>query len=85
MPHEDDYWALDLPGLTKEEAERILEFARRETDVIGASAIDPEECMTAFLDRETVRSLAEAFRAISERNDVVQGMLEQFEDWLSDS
>lgn len=83
MRANDRYWVLDLPGLTKDGADAMLKVARRETDVVGPSAVDPSIYLTLSLDRQTVASIAAALSGINKRNEIVQSILEEFEDWLA--
>jgi hypothetical protein len=75
------YWGVDFPGLTLEEAKRIVEFAREELGLVGSRRgilIDPHYFYSAWVDRETAETLRSAFQEIG-----VESMVEIIDDWLS--
>lgn len=64
------YYALDFPGLSRNDAERILEWARQQGPALGSllsredvgpgSVVDPEFSYARYMDKCTVRSLKNA-------------------------
>ena len=52
------YFSLDLPGLTREGARRLLNVAGREGLSLGGSVLDPRQWWSNHMDAETVRAVA---------------------------
>ena len=75
-------WAVDLPGLTEDEADLVVEFARSLPGVIGASTTDPKFMMTIGMDRYGVETIARALRGQSATEADALAMLEIFDEWL---
>lgn len=81
------YWSVDLPGLSREQAEGLLEFAERRMSLSG-STIDPSCFLTLHLDRDSVQSLSDALGSGrssgigGSTKEVVVGILEVLNDWL---
>jgi hypothetical protein len=78
------YWALDVPGMTEEQAAAAAAWLSREYGLTGI-AVDPAEWMTMHIDASTVRVLADATSRYPGGNDVAMGMLEEFHAWLAAS
>jgi hypothetical protein len=78
----DDYWAVDVPGMTEEQAEATVRWLSREHGLTGIIA-DPAEWMSLHLDVSTVSVLADALARYPGGNGVAAGMLESFQEWLA--
>jgi len=78
------YWALDVPGMTEEQAAATAAWLSHEYGLTGI-AVDPAEWMTMHIDASTVRVLADATSRYPSGNDVATGMLEEFQAWLAAS
>ena len=84
-----DYWSIDIPGLTKLDAERLLELAKEHgLGEPGGYVIDPTTFMTISLDRISAATLRAALNlqseSIPEVDDyVARGLLESLEEWLN--
>lgn len=83
-------WSVDLPGLTEENAEEIVEWARARNIAFGPSVVDPNYAYTMHADFSTIEGLLAACEiALSaavlspQMSMVVQGMQESFSEWLS--
>lgn len=77
----DEYWAVDWPGLTEAQADRLVEIAAAELG-IGGITVDPRYFFTSHIDDETARALASALE--SQGTPVnAEGLLEVLQDWLS--
>jgi hypothetical protein len=57
------FWAVNLPGLTREQAEKLLVMAERAGMSFGGSTVNPSEFLTLHLDRASVEILFEALGA----------------------
>jgi hypothetical protein len=80
-------WSLDLPGLDRSGAEKLVAFARKEGLSAFASAVDPAHLFTAHLDINTVKSLVhliypDASIAHEEGPVNLVGFGEDLKDWL---
>jgi hypothetical protein len=80
VPERSDYWAVDLPELTKDDAEDVLQFVAERHDIKG-SRVDPDLFLTLHLDRETAEALS---RALKGENDdqIAQSLLGIVNEWL---
>jgi hypothetical protein len=86
------YWSLDIPGLTREKAERLLRSVEDLGLEYGASTVDPTRFLVLILDEGSIRGLAEALRASASETTsqtgsastrlVVDGLLEDCDKWL---
>lgn len=80
-------WALDVPGLDRVDAQRLVSFVRDSGVSEFATAVDPADFLTLHLDHDTVRSL---LQAISSRSDhashaegvTLEGLSEVLAEWL---
>ncbi|MGY2128578.1 hypothetical protein [Blastococcus sp. SYSU DS0617] len=86
------YFSLDLLGLTKGGAERLLATARQENLALSGSIIDPEQWWSTNMDRATVEPLVHAWEVAlqtgsltSDEAEVVRLMLGSAREWLADS
>jgi len=79
---EDRYWAVDLPGLTAEDAAAVLRMAGG-LAVTGPSAIDPKIFLVLTLDRETAIRLASAVRRAEQSEETIPAILEELDAWLA--
>lgn len=82
MTSEERYWAVDLPGLSQEDAAQVIRIARQ-LNITGPSALDPKTFLTLSLDRETAARLAAALRRAEQIEETVPAILEELEAWLS--
>ena len=78
------YWALDVPGLTHDQAIRLASLVADSQVGLPASLVDPSQFLTLHLDRESVQVLRAALGAIN-TNEVGIGLMEIIDDWLLDS
>jgi hypothetical protein len=91
-PDSQQYWSLDVPGLTRGQAVEVRSFLKDSGISDFATAVDPGEFLTLHLDRDTVRSL---LRAVDQQRSSVagspdeaaalDGLLEALTDWLHDA
>jgi len=85
---QDEYWSIDIRGLTEEQARTLHERLASEFD-FGVIVTSPRDFMTRGFDRPTVELLAHCLRAglavggmSHEDSAVAQSMLEDCEGWL---
>lgn len=85
----NEYWSIDIPGLTEEKARALQETLAPEFD-FGAFVISPRDFMTRGFDRPSVELLAHCLRAglaaggMSHSDTAgAQSMLEDCEGWLA--
>jgi hypothetical protein len=71
------HWALDLPGLTQPNAEKLIEVA--ESLGVAASAVDPADWLTLHCDRSTALTLA---RALGAAGDEAHSVRDIVQEWL---
>jgi hypothetical protein len=83
------YWSLDVPGLTRSQAEELRAFVKDSGVSDFVTAVDPSEFLTLHLDRDTVRSLLQAVEyqrpTVAGRPDeaaVLEGLSDALSDWL---
>jgi hypothetical protein len=94
MPNVDDAWpyfTIDVPGLTRSGADRLLDCANQEHLGVGGWVVEPEYFYTRHLDVWIVRVLRKAAEiALMSGNlkeDEAIGLSSQVEDfteWLND-
>ncbi|MBI1379015.1 MAG: hypothetical protein GC157_16270 [Frankiales bacterium] len=80
-------WTLDVPGLTRAQADELVSFIQDSGMSDFATAVDPANFLTLHLDRETAASLR---RAISRAGNTdrspdsvdLAGLSEVLSDWL---
>ena len=83
-----DYWSLDIPGLTEEDARR-LQAAHLDEFPFGVLLLDPSVVMVRGYDRATVTLLAKCVEAgleagLDHADEAgAMSMLEDYRDWLS--
>lgn len=85
----DEYWSIDIPGLTEEQALRIQEFALPDAQW-GVTLSDPKVWMVRGFDRATVELLrgcllAGIAQGALDHTDAhgAQSMVEDCETWLA--
>lgn len=85
----DDYWSIDIPGLTREEAVDLRERLTPKFDH-GVIVTSPRNFMSRNFDRSSVELLAHCLRAglsaaglVDEDEAGVLSMLEDCEQWLA--
>jgi hypothetical protein len=83
-----EYWSLDIPGLTENQAVSLHERLASEFDD-GVIVASPRHWMVRMFDRSSVAILASCLRAalaaggMSNRDAAgMHGLLEDFEAWL---
>jgi hypothetical protein len=96
---EDDSWpyyTLDFPGLSQDDAERILKWVKEQRpDLSSLQAVtpglivEPEHWYARYLDKCAVRTLKKASEAAlatgqlsNHETDVLSSMVEDFTEWL---
>jgi hypothetical protein len=84
----DEYWNIDIPGLTKKQARSLQERLAPESK-FGVIVTDPRDLMVRGFDRPTVELLAQCLRAglaaggmSHEDTADAQSMLEDCQEWL---
>jgi hypothetical protein len=85
------YWSVDLPGLSRLNAQQVLEMAERSGLSFGGTLVDPAQFLTLHLDRPTVEAVYVALSRgqecaqIAKHPDAVtvNGFTELLEEWLS--
>lgn len=84
-----EYWNLDIPGLTQEQALALRERLDPEFE-LGVIVTDPRDFMVRGFDRSTVELLAHGLRtalAVGGMSHAdaagTQSMLEDCEEWLA--
>jgi hypothetical protein len=84
------YWSVDLPGLRRADARRILVWAETEEASLGGIAVDPMLSYSAHLDGATVEAMTEALNVALESNslrpeqsEIARSLCDQLTDWLS--
>lgn len=90
--HEKDwpYWSVDLPGLTRAQAQSLVEIAERTGMPAGGTVVDPASFATLHLDRATVESLVRVLDAARTNHltfdtadiGIVTGVLEVLQEWI---
>lgn len=91
----DEYWSVDLPGLTYDEASRLLAWAQANKVGIGGSLVDPARTFTRHLDHATTEALHAAVAHYvataaehsqdAARTQILRGVAEDLDDWLRNS
>ena len=85
------YWGLDFPGMTRAEADALLNREKVRVGGINGLLVNPSIFLTQHMDKETVEALlSELKRGISEvlpennsaRHPGIRAMIEEFENWL---
>lgn len=86
-----DYWSVDVPGLTYDQALRIQDALQSEAP-LGVLLLDPSRTMVRGFDRPTVELLAHCLEAglaaggLSHADRMgALSMLEDCRDWLARS
>ncbi len=84
----DDYWNIDIPGLTEEQARALADRLMPEFE-FGVIVTDPRDFMVRGFDRSTVELVAHCLRAdlttggVSHEDTVgAMAVLEDCEEWL---
>jgi hypothetical protein len=85
----DEYWSIDIPGLTREQAMDLQERLAPEFD-FGVIVTSPRDFMTRGFDRSSVELLAYCLRAglaaggMSHEDEAgALSMLEDCDEWLA--
>ena len=82
---DDQYWSMDVPGLTEAEAKELLEWV--EAKQLGwfgsASAVDPASFLTLHLDRDSAQMIYDGL--MSNPATAQQGLAGTIGEWLSRS
>jgi hypothetical protein len=78
------YWFIDLPGLSRAQAEELLGMAVRAGMSFGGTTLDPGLFLTLHFDRATVESVFCALCSIegSEEGRAVSSVTEVLKEWL---
>jgi hypothetical protein len=76
------YWAVDVPGMTHEQAAATVRWLNEEYGLTGIP-IDPHLWMSISMDVSTVRVLADATARYPSDNEVAAGLREDCEEWLA--
>jgi hypothetical protein len=81
-------WALDVPGLTRADADELVSLIRNTGVSAYASAVNPAAFLTLHLDRGTVESLVRAISpgAADDGSSglvILEGLVEILSDWLA--
>lgn len=86
-----DYWSVDIPGLTHDQAVRVQETLQPDAP-LGVLLLDPSRVMVRGFDRPTVELLAICLEAglaaggLSHADRMgALGLLEDCRTWLEDS
>jgi len=88
-PDSEQYWSLDVPGLTRRQAGDLQSFVKDSGISDFVTVVDPSEFLTLHLDRDTVAAL---LRAVDQERSgragrpdeaaVLDGLSEALTDWL---
>jgi hypothetical protein len=86
-PDQGQTWALDVPGLTRAQADELVSFIKDGGISAFASAVDPADFLTLHLDRETAASLLGAISRGGHADPLsdsvnLAGLSEVVSDWL---
>ncbi|GAA5155835.1 hypothetical protein GCM10023214_12100 [Amycolatopsis dongchuanensis] len=73
------YWNVDLPGLTREQAEWIAETACVKYG-LPSSVVDPSVFLTLHMDRETALRIAQGLSNFDD--DISVGVREIIDEWI---
>lgn len=85
------YWSLDFPGMTRSQANELLNREKSRFGGVNGSPVDPGNFLTLHMDRETVEGLLFALKEHishgspddrSAREAGIRSMVEEFENWL---
>jgi hypothetical protein len=74
------YWNVDVPGLTREQAESLVATSQSRYGVQG-TVLDPRDWFTLHIDLHTAEAVRAALQD-SAANDASAGFREILEDWL---
>jgi hypothetical protein len=82
----DEYWNLDIPGLTEAQAGDLERRLKPEFD-FGVIVTDPADFMVRGYERSTVELLLECLRigrtaSTEDQREVIGNLIEDFESWL---
>jgi len=87
----EEYWSIDIPGLTREQAVRVRELLLADAP-FGVLLLDPAETLVRGFDRPTVELMVKCLEAglaggeLSELDRMgAMSMVEDFRDWLQQS
>lgn len=80
------YWAVDLPGLSRPQAEELLGIAQQAGMSYGGTTVDPREFLTLHLDRDTVLTILWALNARLQNEPfdpaAVAGVADILREWI---
>jgi hypothetical protein len=84
----DEYWNIDIPGLTRDQALDLENRLRSEFE-FGVIVTDPADFMVRGFDRSSVEALLACAKLASDSEHFnrqfpygVDRLIEDFEDWL---
>ena len=87
----EEYWSIDIPGLTHEQAVRVRELLLADAP-FGVLLLDPAETLVRGFDRPTVELMLKCLEAGLAGGDLPEldrsgamSMVEDFRDWLQQS
>jgi hypothetical protein len=87
----DEYWSIDVPGLSETGANELARVANGLEGVIGAVLIDPAVWFTMHFERETAAFMVKALESLglttedeTERFEAEQ-MAYELRSWLSET
>lgn len=82
-PQDDGwYWSVDVPGLTRAGAERLVEVCDAEAiGPVGCIPGDPHQVLTLHLDQASVEALAAAL--VEADGPLASALLGTCRDWLA--
>jgi hypothetical protein len=82
------YWSVDIPGMSRGQAEELLDLAVKVGMSFGGTAVDPSDFLTLQLDRTTVESLYLALSPVEGHStstwdeQISAGVREILKEWL---
>jgi hypothetical protein len=87
----DEYWSIDIPGLTREQARRIRDFALGDAQ-LGVILTDPKTMMVRAFDAPTVKLMVRCLYTGLESGSLghedeagARSLVEDCNSWLAQS
>lgn len=87
----EEYWSIDIPGLTREQAVRVRELLLADAP-FGVLLLNPAETLVRGFDRPTVELMVKCLEAGLAGGELPEldrmgamSMVEDFRDWLQQS
>lgn len=77
----DYFWAVDVPGMTREQAEWLVSALASGPFALHGIAVNPAHFFTVRVDRDGAEVLRDALRQ-AHSNDIAAGLAEILESWL---